>query len=223
MLSSHEHLSLKLDAIRRVGDDLPAVVIIHNIATQSVEYMSPAGMARLQTNMDALREMGPEYFQRFFNPQESAEYVPRIMELVQSGDDDRFVSFFHQVRTSREADWDWYLGATQIFLRDDEGKPSHTITFAMPIEPVHHITAKLNRLLDENNFLRRNKLVFASLTGREKEILKLTALGHNSAEMAAALNISGKTVSTHRRNIKHKLGVQSSYDITRFAQAFDLI
>lgn len=222
-MSSLEQLSRKLDAISRIGDDLPAVVIVHNIQTQSVEYMSPAGQAGLNTTLEELKAMGPEYFSRFFNPQESAEYVPKIMQLLQENKDNIFVSFFQQVRASPEQDWKWYLSATTIYLRDEADVPTHTITFALPIDPHHHITTKVNRLLDENNFLRRNKHVFAALTGREKEILRLIALGNNSSEMAAALNISGKTVSTHRRNIKHKLNVQSNYDITRFALAFDLI
>jgi DNA-binding CsgD family transcriptional regulator len=49
------------------------------------------------------------------------------------------------------------------------------------------------------------------------------ALGKNSEQIATALHISEMTVSTHRRNIKAKIGAQSSYDITRFAQAFDMI
>lgn len=222
-MSSHEQLSRKLDAIKRIGDDLPAVVIIHNMHTQSVEYMSPAGQARLNTTLEELKAMGPEYFSRFFNPQESAEYVPKIMDLLQHNRENDFVSFFQQVRASASDDWNWYLSATTIYLRDEEGLPTHMITFALPIDPHHHITNKVNRLLEENNFLHRNKHVFAGLTGREKEILRLTALGHNSSEMASILNISGKTVSTHRRNIKQKLNVQSNYDITRFALAFDLI
>jgi DNA-binding CsgD family transcriptional regulator len=222
-MSSHEQLSHKLDAIARIGDDLPAVVIIHNMHTQSVEYMSPAGQARLNITLEELKAMGPEYFTRFFNPEESKEYVPKILQLLQNNREEGFVSFFQQVRASPAHDWDWYLSATTIYHRDEEGLPTHVITFALPIDPHHHITTKVNRLLEENNFLHRNKHVFAGLTGREKEILKLTALGHNSAEMATILNISGKTVSTHRRNIKHKLNVQSNYDITRFALAFDLI
>ncbi len=222
-MSSHEQLSRKLEAMRRIGDDLPAVVIIHNLQTQSVEYMSPAGQKRLNITLEELKAMGPEYFTRFFNPQESAEYVPKILGMLQNDQQNGFVSFFQQVRASAAEDWSWYLSATTVYLRNEEGRPTHVITFALPIDPHHHITTKVNRLLEENNFLHRNKHIFAGLTGREKEILRLTALGHNSAEMAGILNISGKTVSTHRRNIKHKLNVQSNYDITRFALAFDLI
>lgn len=223
MSNPAQSLYQKIAALERMGEEFPAVIIVHNLDTQSVEYMSPKGQAILQTNMAELRAMGPEYFHRFFNPQEMEDYLPRIMQLINENRDDAFVSFFQQVRAHPGLDWEWYLSATRIFMRNEKGMPTHCITLAMPIHPEHHITVKVNRLLEENNFLRKYKQVFAALTHREKEILRLMALGNNSADIAATFNISEKTVSTHRRNIKNKLNAQSSYDITRFAQAFDLI
>lgn len=216
-------LSTKIAQLELVSEDLPAVIIIHNIPTQTVEYMSPWGQRLLRTNLQALKDMGIAYFHRFFNPAEMDDYVPRIMQLIQENREREFVSFFHQVRPSPEDEWQWYLGATRIFYRNAEGIPTHCITFALPVEQAHYINGKVNRLLKENTFLRDNRHIFAGLTHREREVLTLMGLGHNSAEMAVELNISEKTVATHRRNIKNKLNAQSSYDITQFAQAFDLI
>jgi len=94
---------------------------------------------------------------------------------------------------------------------------------AVPIDAHHHITSKVERLLQENNFLRRHQHIYFSLTAREKEVLKLMALGYSAQELAAKLYISEATASTHRRNIKSKIGAQSNYDITQFAQAFNII
>ena len=127
------------------------------------------------------------------------------------------------MRPSRDHDWNWYLTSAKVFLRDENGKPTHMITTASPVDPKHHITAKVNRLLEENNFLHRNQKIFASLTKREKEILKLMALGDSSVEIAGKLHISEQTAATHRRNIKSKLKAESNYDVVKFAQAFDLI
>ncbi|RPD40885.1 helix-turn-helix transcriptional regulator [Chitinophaga barathri] len=223
MSNPAQSLYQKIAALERMGEEFPAVIIVHNLDTQSVEYMSSRGLEFLQTTLPELRAMGPEYHHRFFNPQEMDDYLPRIMQLIHENREDAFVSFFQQVRPHPGIDWEWHLSATRIFMRNEDGTPSHCITLAMPINPEHHITVKVNRLLEENNFLRKYKQVFAALTHREKEILRLMALGTNSADIAARLNISEKTVSTHRRNIKNKLNAQSTYDITRFAQAFDLI
>jgi DNA-binding CsgD family transcriptional regulator len=49
------------------------------------------------------------------------------------------------------------------------------------------------------------------------------ALGINSNVIAGKLHISEATANTHRRNVRRKINAQNNYDITRFAQAFDLI
>lgn len=50
------------------------------------------------------------------------------------------------------------------------------------------------------------------LTDREKEILRMIARGHKSDEIAAALNVSVHTVSTHRKNISIKLNTSNTAD-----------
>ena len=64
---------------------------------------------------------------------------------------------------------------------------------------------------------------FELLTRREKQVLALMARGSNASQIASVLHISEATASTHRRNIRKKLNADSTYDLTRFAQAFDLI
>jgi DNA-binding NarL/FixJ family response regulator len=49
------------------------------------------------------------------------------------------------------------------------------------------------------------------LSDREKEILKLVALGYTSVEIASRLVISSQTVNTHIRNIYHKLQVKNRH------------
>lgn len=55
------------------------------------------------------------------------------------------------------------------------------------------------------------------LTGREREILQLIAEGKTSKDIASVLNISVKTVGTHRTNIMQKLDLHSLTDLTRYA------
>ncbi|NJY62711.1 helix-turn-helix transcriptional regulator [Salinimicrobium sp. CDJ15-81-2] len=58
---------------------------------------------------------------------------------------------------------------------------------------------------------------------RAKEVLRLVALGKSSSEIAEELNISTETVNTHRKNIKKKLGISTTYEFTEYARAYDLI
>lgn len=52
---------------------------------------------------------------------------------------------------------------------------------------------------------------------REKAVLRLLAAGRRSAEIAAELEITPATVEVHRRNIRKKLGLQSTAELTRYA------
>jgi DNA-binding NarL/FixJ family response regulator len=50
-------------------------------------------------------------------------------------------------------------------------------------------------------------VAFPELSEREREVLELIARGHNNAEIAARLSLSGKTVRNHVSNIFAKLQV----------------
>lgn len=55
------------------------------------------------------------------------------------------------------------------------------------------------------------------LTRREQEVLRLIAEGRRCAQIADELAISPMTVEVHRRNLKRKLGLNSTADLTRYA------
>ncbi|MGO4907823.1 response regulator [Pseudorhodobacter sp. W20_MBD10_FR17] len=56
-----------------------------------------------------------------------------------------------------------------------------------------------------------------ALTSREQTILLELAVGKSNKEVACALDISVRTVETHRKNIKRKLGIASTAGLTRYA------
>jgi DNA-binding NarL/FixJ family response regulator len=58
---------------------------------------------------------------------------------------------------------------------------------------------------------------YDTLTGREREVLHLMAEGHSSAEVAARLFISPRTLETHRSNVMRKLGLRTQTDLVRYA------
>lgn len=55
------------------------------------------------------------------------------------------------------------------------------------------------------------------LTTREKEVLRLIALGHTNKTIADKLFISTHTVISHRKNITEKLGIKSIPGLTVYA------
>ena len=56
-----------------------------------------------------------------------------------------------------------------------------------------------------------------TLTAREREVLQLIAEGRKTRQIANRLNLSVKTVETHRRNIMGKLDIHSTAELTKFA------
>ncbi len=57
----------------------------------------------------------------------------------------------------------------------------------------------------------------AKLSEREREVLQLMAEGHATADIAARLHVSRKTIETHRKNIMLKLELHSIAELTKFA------
>ena len=55
------------------------------------------------------------------------------------------------------------------------------------------------------------------LSDREREVLRLLALGHTNQEIAKQLFISVRTAETHRAHIMRKLGLETRAELVRYA------
>jgi DNA-binding CsgD family transcriptional regulator len=212
-----------IDGIVAIADQLPGVVIVHDLVG-TVVWMSSRGLKELGVNAeDVVGLKAEQYYTKYFNREDAKDYVPKLLGLLERNNNEEYLTYFQQVRLSGHEDWKWHMSSTKIFLRNEKGLPLLTITMSFPIDAMHHMTAKASRLLEENNFLRKNLHIFAKLTKREREILALMALGKTSGETADQLFIAQHTVETHRKNIKQKLNTNSYYEICQYARAFDLI
>ena len=65
--------------------------------------------------------------------------------------------------------------------------------------------------------------IHESLTNREIEIIKLIAQEMTGAGVAEILNFSTQTVASHRKNIFHKLNINSIYALIKYAIEHRLI
>jgi DNA-binding NarL/FixJ family response regulator len=59
-----------------------------------------------------------------------------------------------------------------------------------------------------------------SLTDRELQVFQLLGAGLSTRQIAAKLNLSFKTIETHRENIKHRLGLTNAEELVRAATAW---
>jgi len=64
---------------------------------------------------------------------------------------------------------------------------------------------------------RADTSVFSILTAREREVLQLMAEGKTTKHVASYLDVSVKTIETHRQHIMAKLNLHSVADLTKYA------
>lgn len=213
-----------IDLNVKAFDQMPGVVIIHETVNWTVAYMSERGLKQIGLSLEEVCSLtSTEYYSRFFNAEDAKDYVPKIGAFMHGNNLEDTLSYYQQLKFPGKDNWQWHLSSTKIFLRDENDKPLLSITISIPIDAMHHMAAKADRLLKENDFLRKNYTNFSKLSKREKTILKEIALGKSSIEIAEELHISPTTVDTHRRNVRDKLRTKSSFEISQYARAFDLI
>ena len=76
-----------------------------------------------------------------------------------------------------------------------------------------YLSEKLERRLAP---LRR-ALTDGCVTTREVEVLRLIGLGHTNVEIARKLQVSARTIETHRANIHEKLRLRTRAELVRYA------
>ncbi|MDY0104295.1 MAG: LuxR C-terminal-related transcriptional regulator [Lentimicrobium sp.] len=66
-------------------------------------------------------------------------------------------------------------------------------------------------------------LIEINVTSREKQILRLIAREYSTFEISAMLQISSRTVETHRKNINRKTNVKTLAGLTKYAIKLGLL
>jgi DNA-binding NarL/FixJ family response regulator len=111
-------------------------------------------------------------------------------------------------------------GAKGYLLKSDAARDLVAAVQALT-EGRPYFTAKVSQALLDN-FLGQSNAPNRfeegpRLTPRENEIVRLVADSKTNKEIAALLNISVRTVETHRSNIMEKLGIHSASDLILYA------
>src|SRR5258708_35952103 len=106
--------------------------------------------------------------------------------------------------------------------------------YVMKAEALQHVINAVRRVLDGRIFVSPRfgeKLIFKAVHGsdsgshspvdrlsdRELEVLMMLGNGHNTKSIAQELNLSVKTIETHRAHIKEKVAFTDANDMVRLA------
>jgi DNA-binding CsgD family transcriptional regulator len=108
----------------------------------------------------------------------------------------------------------------RILLHDTEPGPENKLRFSEIIDPSDHDKSIIRKL--EKQFSRiatqtEDTESPEGISDREKEVLRLVAVGLTNKEIADKLFISAHTVITHRKNITAKLGIKTIAGLTMYA------
>ena len=113
-------------------------------------------------------------------------------------------------------------GVRGFVLKSDAEKHLIAALDALSIHRSYFSGAISDTLLDQ--FLESKPHAFASsLTHREREVVQQVAEGRINKEIAERLNISVKTVETHRASAMRKLKLRTTADLVRYAVRNQLI
>jgi DNA-binding CsgD family transcriptional regulator len=110
--------------------------------------------------------------------------------------------------------YEWVMQVNKIIQTPNTNYPID-LGYLIPMPDNNSFAKVVGFLKSKNSYWEINwknskkKSILNNLTKREKEILKLTAQGNKSQEIAENLLISLHTVKIHKRNIIRKLSVSS--------------
>jgi DNA-binding NarL/FixJ family response regulator len=113
-------------------------------------------------------------------------------------------------------------GARGFVLKSDAARDLVSAVEALQSKRMF-FTPRVNDLvlagfLEKGHAISRNQPPdLPTLTAREREVTQLLAEGKSSKEVASLLNLSTKTVETHRSNIMRKLSLHSIRDLVVYA------
>lgn len=85
--------------------------------------------------------------------------------------------------------------------------------YMTPVEVASRIKPILQSLKEDGNISSSEK----ELSKREKEVVRLLALGASNKDIAEKLSLSLHTALTHRKNIIRKLGIKTAAGLTVYA------
>ena len=86
-----------------------------------------------------------------------------------------------------------------------------------------YITAEVAERLAQDAMPQAERPAHAALSDREFEVFHMIVDGMSVNEIAARLNLSAKTISTHKARLMEKLGVDSTAELVHYAVRHKLL
>ncbi len=148
------------------------------------------------------------------SPKDEAK-AARLISQLMSG---QVIGYFEAIRLSKD-NRHISVSITATALRDDNGVPYAVATTERDLTEKEELDVQRQaKIVVEKTGIQ---IRIQRLTPREREVLRLLVAGSadaSSRQIGAQLNISARTIDTHRSRIKEKLDVHSILDMVAIAK-----
>lgn len=213
-------LKKKCAFLERVVNEVPANIYLSSLEKKIV-WCNRTNEESLGYTLEEIQAMGTlRYLQEILHPDD--QNIPEdSVEHYQSFEGAEFGGIF-RAKHRNNSDYKWFIGWAKAFEKNSDGEIEQLLCVDVDMSPKMNTETQLVEALREN-LRQKNRLLIQGLRLREVEVLTLICKGMRTKDIAEKLHISVNTVSTHRRNIQHKLGTSNVADMVSLAKEAGLV
>jgi DNA-binding CsgD family transcriptional regulator len=216
LLNSIEKYVFK-NQLHLVGEFFPGFLHFNRKDDLHIQYMNPKGLEKFDVPISYIQQHGDEFFTKYVHQRSIVEVFPRFINFYNRNETGRTFADCQEILSPFKKEFFQVLTVTKV-VKDLNG----LMSMSLPVNELRPTIRKIKGLIGVDPFYEKNFLKFQSLTNREMEILRWIAKGFTSRSIAESINISGHTVSTHRKRIWKKLEIRSLTEAIRYAEIFGL-
>jgi DNA-binding CsgD family transcriptional regulator len=199
-------------------DAFPSILCLHDYNSFECLYINKAARTYCGLSLQQLQAMGASINQKLFEAAAIKSLQGSISAYFGQDAPTEYFNYTIKARNTQNGRWNYWLCRARLLE-----EANLVISHATNLDAYKLKGAKIERLLKEQRFIQTHAHLFALLSEREVQILKLIATGLTSAEIAKKADITQATAQQHRKNIKKKLQIKRFSDYIRYIISFDLM
>ncbi|WP_185287419.1 LuxR C-terminal-related transcriptional regulator [Chryseobacterium lactis] len=181
-----------------------------------------------------------DFFINLFHPDDrfylmgAFEFSAKMIYMMEEDQKKNIRFNFYGRMIDRNNNYRWILLQSPLQYRNENKEIESSLVVIYDLAHFHIINKPLLSIMDFNNHeiqyfkhieqnIQRIEIEKPAITKREKEILKLMAMGLNTPEIASSLFISYHTVENHKRNLRQKTHTKTSSELIAFTMTHSLL
>lgn len=142
-------------SIESVGNHLPGNVLVTDLSRFTTIYMNNRGCNILKHSAEELEELGPEYYQRFFVPEEISVIVRYYEGMLQRQSPSDIYNFVHRVKVPDDSSYKWYFASAKLMYTPGQTISDKMLLVVNEVNSAGSIANKINSVLDESDWIKR--------------------------------------------------------------------